>query len=133
MHISLLLVDFGLVILAWMVQLIVYPGFTYYAPNDMKRWHGSYSNRISLLVAPLMLGQVLLHGLLLVWHQDVVSIASAILIALTWVSTFGQAVPLHNQVAWAEDTQTLAQKLVKVNLFRTLAWTVVFLLTLSQY
>lgn len=133
MHVAILLIDFGLVILAWMVQLIVYPGFTYYAATDFKRWHGQYSNRISLLVIPLMLGQLLLHGLLLIWQQEVVSVTTAVLIALAWLSTFLQAVPLHNQVAQVTDTQALAHKLVKVNWFRTLAWTAIFLLTLSKY
>lgn len=133
MNISILLFDFGLVVLAWMVQLVVYPGFAYYAPSDLKRWHGLYTKRISVLVIPLMLGQLLLHGMLLVWHPDNVSIATFALVAGIWVSTFLQAVPLHNQIADSPDTVNIAHMLKKVNTARTLAFTIVFLLTLTYF
>lgn len=133
MHISILLIDVGLVILAWMIQLIVYPGFAYYEPADIKHWHRSYVTRISMLVVPLMIGQVVLHGLLLSWHQDAVSVGTAALIVVAWISTFLQAAPLHDQMAKADDTKAIAEKLVKANMIRTVAWTVVFLMTLSQY
>ncbi len=133
MQISILLIDFGLVVLAWMVQLIVYPGFAFYAPSDLKRWHGLYTKRISLLVMPLMLAQLLLHGMLLLWQPDVVSIVSIALIAGIWGSTFMQAVPLHNQIADNPDTETIARMLTNANLVRSIGWTMVFLLTLSYF
>jgi len=116
-----------------MVQLVVYPGFAYYAPSDLKRWHGLYTKRISVLVIPLMLGQLLLHGMLLVWHPDNVSIATFSLVAGIWASTFWQAVPLHNQIADSPDTVNIAHMLKKVNTARTLAFTIVFLLTLTYF
>jgi hypothetical protein len=133
MNISILLVDFGLVVLAWMVQLVVYPSFAYYAPSDLKRWHVLYTKRISMLVIPLMIGQLLLHGMLLVWHPDNVSITTFALVAGIWISTFLQAVPLHNQIADSPDTENIARMLKKVNTARTLAWTMVFLLTLTYF
>ena len=133
MNVSLLLVDFGLVVLAWMVQLIVYPGFAYYAPSDLKRWHGLYTKRMGMLVIPLMVGQLVLHGMLLLLHPDNTSIATFALIAGVWASTFWQAVPLHNQIADSPDTENIARMLKKVNTARTLAWTVVFLLTLTYF
>lgn len=133
MNVSILLIDFGLVILAWMVQLIIYPGFTYYAPADIKRWHTLYTKRISILVIPLMIGQLVLHGLLLAWQPQAASITSALLIAIVWAITFLQAVPLHNMIASNNDTAAIAHQLEKVNRLRTMAWTIIFILTLSYF
>ncbi|MFT7429007.1 MAG: hypothetical protein ACI9IZ_001504, partial [Nonlabens sp.] len=34
-----LLVDFGLVVLIWIVQLIIYPSFLYYGSKTLNKWH----------------------------------------------------------------------------------------------
>lgn len=133
MNVSILLIDFGLVMLAWMVQLVIYPSFVYYAPADIKRWHTLYTKRISVLVIPLMLGQLLLHGMLLALQPNAVSIISVLLIALVWASTYFQAVPLHNMIADNPDTKTIAHKLEKANRLRTLAWTIIFMLTSTYF
>lgn len=120
------MIDFGLVILAWLVQLVVYPGLAEYSTDDMKRWHPSYSMRISMLVMPLMLGQLALHAFLLFLHIDWVTVSTALLVIATWLSTFLQAVPLHNAVENASDTRAVALQLVSVNKLRTILWTIIF-------
>ena len=55
------LVDFGLFILIWLTQLVIYPSFTYFREQDLTRWHRKYTRAISYIVMPLMLGQVGLH------------------------------------------------------------------------
>ena len=52
------LADFGLLVLIWMVQLVVYPGFKYYQRERLLEWHARYTSRISYIVGPLMLGQL---------------------------------------------------------------------------
>ena len=44
-----LLVDAGLVVLIWMVQLIIYPSFLHY-DNNLVEWHHKYTSRIALIV-----------------------------------------------------------------------------------
>jgi len=34
-----LLFDFGLLVLIWLVQLVIYPSFLYYEQDNLKRWH----------------------------------------------------------------------------------------------
>ncbi|MBX2821145.1 MAG: hypothetical protein KTR29_15725, partial [Rhodothermaceae bacterium] len=59
-------VDFGLLVLIWIVQLIVYPGFKYSDIHLFGDWHSQYSMLISFLVIPLMLSQVGIVGMQLI-------------------------------------------------------------------
>lgn len=122
------LFDFGLVILIWMTQLIVYPSFTYYSASALVDWHAKYTTAISIIVMPLMLGQLLLHGLGLLHDFSWVRLFAAILIGLSWVNTFFFAVPLHNKISNNTDVLEAAAQLVSVNWYRTVLWTIVFLL-----
>lgn len=128
-----LLVDFGLVILIWMTQLIVYPSFTYYSEEALMQWHPRYTVAISCIVMPLMLAQVGLHGWILTSQMSVLNLLAAVLIVLVWVNTFFFAVPLHNQIGEGVDVLKAADKLVKVNGYRTALWTLIFLLSLWEY
>lgn len=122
------LIDFGLVILVWMTQLVVYPSFTYFSPGDLLLWHRRYTTYISFLVIPLMLAQLLTHGVGLWQHFSLPRLLAAILIGLIWVNTFGYAVPLHNKISAGTDVASSAKQLVAINWYRTVLWTVVFLL-----
>lgn len=57
-EITRLLLDFGLCILIWVVQLIVYPSFAFYNNTQLLKWHKTYTKAIALIVIPLMLGQL---------------------------------------------------------------------------
>ena len=89
-------IDFGLLVLIWMVQLIIYPGFKYTAFEQFAGWHNQYSLMISFIVIPLMFGQVGVVGMQLMNTPNWVNGVSALLVGLVWVSTFFQAVPIHS-------------------------------------
>ena len=125
-----LLFDFGIVVLIWMTQLIVYPSFTQFEPSDLQRWHTSYTMRISLIVMPLMLGQLGFHVYQLTQQAGLLQIITLILIVLAWANTFLYAVPLHNQIGAGVEVIESAEKLVSVNAWRTGFWSVVFLIDL---
>ena len=126
------IVDFGLVVLIWMTQLVVYPSFTYFSENDLVNWHTRYTAAVSIVVMPLMLSQVALHGLGLVQDFTWIKVAAAVLIGLAWVNTFFYAVPLHNQIAAQQDVALASKGLVSVNWIRTVLWSLVFLLTVLE-
>ncbi|MEM9337446.1 MAG: hypothetical protein AAGA66_01875 [Bacteroidota bacterium] len=126
------LVDFGLVVLIWMTQLIVYPGFNYYSEAQLIEWHVKYTKAISIIVMPLMLGQVLLHGWGLLNDFSMIRLFIALLIALAWVNTFFFAVPLHSKIAAGTDVMDSAASLVRVNWYRTFLWSAVFVLSLFK-
>jgi hypothetical protein len=52
-----LLLDFGLVVLIWLVQLVIYPGFKFYSPSNLALWHKIYTGRIGVAVVPMMVWQ----------------------------------------------------------------------------
>jgi hypothetical protein len=130
MKTSLLIVDFGLVILIWMTQLIIYPSFKYYDELQLVNWHQKYTLAISFIVMPLMLMQVVLHGYQLYTAFNWLTVLAVLLIILTWLNTFAVAVPLHNQITTNTNPLTAAEKLVNINWYRTIMWSLVFLIGL---
>ncbi|MFS4492419.1 hypothetical protein [Maribacter sp. 2308TA10-17] len=124
-----LLFDFGLLVLIWLVQLVVYPGFQYYNAENLLKWHQKYTIGISVVVIPLMFGQLITAVLLLFELKTIFTIGSLFLISMVWAITFLQFVPLHRKIAVGEFDNTLLKKLVRRNWSRTLIWTVIFIWT----
>lgn len=122
------MVDFGLFILIWMVQLIVYPSFEYIQADTFRSWHKRYTFNISLLVIPLMFGQVLFIGAQVFQTPNWAVYTSVVLVLLAWISTFTQAVPLHNAISANQQQPNTLSLLVARNWVRTLLWTIVFCL-----
>ena len=120
------LADFGLLVLIWLVQLIIYPGFRYVRSEDFQAWHSRYTFLISLFVVPLMLGQaaIVLAQLILFPSWPVVS--ATIMLFLVWLNTFFQAVPAHNRLASGQELAQTIERLIRVNWIRTLLWTLIF-------
>ncbi|WGK63578.1 hypothetical protein [Croceiramulus getboli] len=121
-----LLLDFGMLVLIWIIQLVVYPSFCAFTPDDLKRWHGSYVRRISYVVMPLMILQVIV----IIWQAwlelNVYTVGSFVLVCALWLITFLRFVPMHNSIAESGDCGTLSRKLTQLNGWRTLLWTVLF-------
>jgi hypothetical protein len=124
------MVDFGLVVLIWLVQIIIYPAFEFTKSNAFHKWHKKYMMLITFVVAPLMFIQLGLIGYQLATNLSVLTTLSITLTALIWLHTFGKAVPLHNQLNTAGNDEFIVRKLVKVNWVRTFLWTAVWILGL---
>ncbi len=128
-----LLVDFGLVVLIWIVQLIIYPGFTYYQKQSLVNWHQLYTFRIGVIVMPLMIGQLTISFVQVFSKIDFHNILNLILIIAVWISTFLQFVPIHNRITNGKIDMKLMNTLIKINWLRTFLWTMIFSLTLYTY
>jgi len=128
-----LIIDFGLVVLIWMTQLVVYPSFTYFSETNLLNWHTKYTSAVSIIVMPLMLGQVVFHGWDISQHFGWLKLIAVLLIAAAWINTFFFAVPLHNKIAAGIEVSLSAEKLVRVNLFRTVVWSLVFLFGIVEH
>ena len=119
--------NFGLLILIWLVQLVIYPSFKHWDRRSFARNHAWYTGAITWVVLPLMFGQV---GMLVVhWSPDAggIIISQCLLVAIAWLATFSMSVPLHRRLQQGWDMQTI-DRLVISNVLRTIAWTIVFLL-----
>ncbi|MFK7784563.1 MAG: hypothetical protein AB8B56_05600 [Crocinitomicaceae bacterium] len=120
-----LLVDFGLVVLIWMVQLIVYPGFLHYSKHELHKWHQFYTIRIAVIVIPLMLAQLTIG----VWGAfrsiSVESITYLSLVLFLWIHTFLVFAPRHQKIANNTFDEQLLSELVAKNWIRTFVWTLI--------
>lgn len=127
------LLDFGLVVLIWLVQLVIYPSFKFYEPSNLFNWHKTYTSRIAILVMPLMLGQLMVYGFLIITDFGRVNIFGFVTIVGLWVSTFLQFVPLHSKISDNEISQDLLNKLIARNWLRTSLWTLLFVVSFLEY
>ena len=127
-----LLFDFGLVVLIWLVQLIIYPGFKYLNSENLLSWHEKYAFRISMVVIPLMMGQ-LVCALIQLRAGSFSVVINGLLVITLWVLTFSIFVPLHRTITLGQANQLLLNKLVRLNWWRTILWSLVFLLSILDY
>lgn len=124
--------DFGLLILIWLVQLIIYPSFTFMEKANLIAWHPKYTAMISIVVMPLMLFQLASTFYLTYSTFNYILLAQCVLIVLLWAATFFQAVPLHNQIDSGIEIKKAADKLVQANWKRTIMWTLIVILNFLQ-
>ncbi|SMG12212.1 hypothetical protein SAMN05661096_00478 [Marivirga sericea] len=120
--------DFGLFVLIWLVQLIIYPSFTFMKKSSLIIWHPIYTKRISVVVMPLMLLQIALTFYLTYSSFNYFLLFQSIIIIFIWISTFFQAVPLHNQIESGVKMKKAAEKLVQANWKRTIMWSLIVIL-----
>lgn len=129
LQLVLTILDFGLLILAWLVQAIIYPSFQYINRESLPKWHANYQTLISFFVLPLMLAQLGLSVWLAVNISGYLTILHSCLLLLIWISTFFQAVPVHQNIEKQIEVEANLSNLVKVNTPRTILWTITFLIS----
>ena len=123
------IIDFGLVILIWLVQLVIYPSFRYFPKDGLLIWHQQYTRKITFVVMPLMLLQVALLGLQFYQNFTPLLVLNACLVLAVWLLTFGFFVPLHTCISTGQFTTKDLYNLVVKNWWRTGLWTLVALLS----
>ena len=130
-----LITDSGLLVLIWLVQLVIYPSFIMFQSNKLKQWHSIYTQRVTLVVLPLMTVQ-LGTAIAQVWEvANWYTLLSMIGVISIWVLTFLVFVPLHRKIDVC-DTYKLKNvcfKLVYYNWTRTLLWSLLFIMTVYQW
>lgn len=128
-----LIIDASLVILIWAVQLVIYPGFGYYSKGNLAIWHKSYTKRVTFIVLPLMMGQLIL-GVIQLWMlQNWYTLLSMMMIIALWLLTFLVFVPLHQSIDADQPIENVCEKLVTKNWVRTLLWTLLFIVSVVYY
>ena len=122
------LVDCGMFILIWMVQLIVYPSFCHISDQALASWHRTYTQRIGYFVMPMMLVQLTLSVLTCIHTMTALTVLDLGLVVATWVLTAWLSVPLHKALAAGSVDPDIRRSLVRTNLPRALVWTSIFFL-----
>jgi len=115
----------------WTIQLVHYPSFHFINPSVYEKFQKFHMARISYLVMPLMIVE-LLTGFLLLFLTPSATLSpnsyeilmlNFILILLIWLSTFLLSVPCHAKLEKGYNLGA-ANKLVSTNWIRTALWSV---------
>lgn len=128
----LFLADFGMLIVIWLVQLVIYPSFLSMDRSVMPTWHRRYTFRVSWVIMPLMCSQLSLGAYAAFQYSKISHLLSLILILGTWALTFLISVPLHQKIQAGEGDATVIRRLIETNWPRTILWTVIFVLSLLR-
>lgn len=117
--------------LIWTIQLVHYPLFSEVAKERFRAFEEAHQRRITLIVAPLMLGEVGSAALLLLrGFGDPWFLTSLLPLGIIWLSTALLQVPLHSRLARGFEPSA-HQRLVRSNWLRTVSWTARSLLLLA--
>ena len=125
------MVSFGLVVLIWLVQLVIYPSFAEVDPDRFVAHHAAYTRAVSWIVIPLMFAQVLLVGWLVVERPGRWVVIAAAMVGVAWISTFALSVPDHGRLNAGGLDPAVIRHLVATNWTRTIAWTLAWMLLLA--
>lgn len=120
------LVDFGMCVVLWLVQLVIYPSFLRVEPSELVAWHKAYTFRVSFVILPLMLGQLALAILTVLDDPSILEWLAFAFVLVCWSLTFFVSVPLHRKIEQNDSTRETRQKLITTNWPRTILWSVIF-------
>ena len=115
-------VSWGLLLLIWLVQIIIYPSFSRIPDSEFIEYHRWYVVRIGAMVGPLMILEVLgVIGWMILEGRTLITTISAFLVVIVWLSTFILQVPIHKHLQEGKDVPAI-RRLVATNWIRTIAW-----------
>ena len=105
-----------------------YPGFKLIGKNECLVYQQHHVSKIAWVVVPLMLGELLFAGWLLLTPftfsiMEYLNYAAFTCVVAIWLVTFGWEVPLHKKLEKEGYKKDLLQKLISLNWFRTIGWT----------
>jgi len=125
------LLDFGMVVILWLVQLVIYPSFLTCDLTKLVAWHRVYTRRVAWIIIPLMFTQLPLVAWLSWKNPGSANIGSLTALLACWILTFGVSVPLHRKIDAGGTSANTVQRLIRTNWPRTLLWSMAFLLGLA--
>ena len=124
------LANFGMAVVIWLVQVIIYPGFAYFPEDRLVAWHARYTSRISFFVLPLMTVQIALLAAAAYRGGGPAVNGMLVMVLLCWGVTFKFSVALHRRISRGRDVTESVRMLVLTNWPRTALWSAVFLVGL---
>jgi hypothetical protein len=124
------LLDFGMVVVLWLVQLVIYPSFLTCDPARFVDWHRTYTSRVAWVIIPIMFAQLPLTAWLTWQHPNAANLSALTALLACWAFTFGVSVPLHRKIDAGDTSAKNVVRLIRTNWPRTFLWTLAFLLGL---
>ena len=128
----LIIINSILVGVILMTQILSYPLLLKLSISNFYNYYNSYTKRISFIVIPLMIIEVLLSIILNIILNNFYLFASNILLFVVWGSTFFIQVPIHNKLS-SNHSYVLINKLIYTNWIRTIAWICKLIILIKLY
>ena len=107
-------------------QFITYPSFKSIDLNLFSNFHKAYTRKMLFIVGPIMTIEFLSLAILLFVNFNFNFLIQFILICLIWVLTLFLIVPIHNKIL-IKPKINLFERLIQLNLIRTIFWILKFL------
>lgn len=110
--------------LIWTIQIVHYPLFLKVGKAIFKNYETSHQQKITPLVAPLMILELACSFVwLLFFYKDasVIAILQFVPVAGVWLSTFFIQMPLHRSLKNGYN-EIVIKKLINSNWIRTILW-----------
>jgi hypothetical protein len=126
-----LAINFGLVVLIWMVQILIYPSFLYYSVDIFIKAMKAHQRKMTLIVFPLMISELILSIYSVFNYRSLYSMVSLFLVILIWLSTIFIQMPIHERLLINKNHSEI-NNLIKTNWIRTILWNIKFLILISQ-
>lgn len=120
--------------LIWTIQIVHYPLFSLVGKSEFIDYHSAHSARISWIVIPLMLIELIstfLHSIYDSFDNKILNYSGIFFVLVVWFSTFLLSVPEHNILGNGWNKESI-QRLVNTNWVRTIAWTLHSFLLIYQ-
>ena len=116
----------------WTIQLVHYPSFHYIDKLSFTNFHNFHERRISIIVMPLMLIELITSIALYIHNMwSIIFALNLLIVGLIWCSTFFVQVPIHSILSEKKD-KNLIEKLVNTNWIRTFLWSIRMLLIIDE-
>ena len=101
-------------------QFVNYPLLLIFDKNNIQKFHKHYVNKISIIVVPGMIIELIL-AILLIYNSISLSIVNLFFLFIIYLSTFFIQVPIHETIK-LESNRLIINNLVSTNWIRTFAW-----------
>ena len=113
----------------WVIQLVHYPSFHFIELKQYTTFQRFHMSRISFVVIPAMLTELFTLILIIISTDpiDTLLTVSGLLLVLIWLMTAVFFSGVHKKLTLGYN-KTVVDNLVTLNWFRTLLWTLRFLL-----
>ena len=110
-------------------HFVTYPSFKLIKSSLFSEFHKSYTNKMLLIVAPVMILELISSLFLVIFDvsDNNTEIGLLISLLLIWFLTFFIIVPIHNKLT-VNYNKDLNQKLIKYNGLRTIFWIIKLIL-----
>ena len=119
----------------WIIQLVHYPAYRFIDESKFIQYQKFHSRQITYFVAPVMILEMMTTGWLMYFifqtkNNLTLFLLSTLFLLIVWGVTFFKMVPLHN-VLMSGKNEVIIEKIIKLNWWRTLLWTLRGLLLLQ--